>query len=236
MFHRGRGIVRRLSTQSQPAAASPKVFSRLARLRDQLEKEAPSLGGYSPEAPTTAGCAPVVDYKEDRDVPLTKPTWLRIDAPMGKRAENLERLSKSVKSLNLATVCEEARCPNIGECWGGKEGTATATIMIMGDTCTRGCSFCNVKTSHAPPPLDAAEPKRVAEAVASWGLHYVVLTSVDRDELVRENCCIPPPPSPSPRLFWGSLILTPPYSTPHHPLPSLPSHSPIRAVSTLPPR
>lgn len=193
MFHRGCGIVRRFSTAApSQSVPSPKVFSRLERLRDQLEKEAPSglTGFYSPEAPTSAGCAPVVDYKEDRDVPLTKPTWLRIDAPMGKRAENLERLSKSVKSLNLATVCEEARCPNIGECWGGKEGTATATIMIMGDTCTRGCSFCNVKTSHAPPPLDAAEPKRVAEAVASWGLHYVVLTSVDRDELVSAAACL----------------------------------------------
>jgi lipoic acid synthetase len=99
----------------------------------------------------------------------------------------------------LATVCEEARCPNIGDCWGGgsaknrgeltaeeKElgiGTATATIMIMGDTCTRGCRFCSVKTSRAPPPLDVEEPNKVAEAVTKWGLDYVVLTSVDRDDL-----------------------------------------------------
>jgi len=89
-----------------------------------------------------------------------------------------------VRELGLATVCEEAKCPNIGECWGGGEGsTATATIMIMGDTCTRGCSFCSVKTSRTPPPLDLEEPEKVATAIAKWGLDYVVLTSVDRDDI-----------------------------------------------------
>ena len=165
------------------------MLDRLQRLRDQLEQD--SLAGTVPglSASAAPGCAPTADYADDASAPAeireAKPTWLRIDAPYGQRAENLERLSKDVRKLNLATVCEEAKCPNIGECWGGKEGTATATIMLMGDTCTRGCSFCNVKTSHTPPPLDAAEPARVAQAVASWGLHYVVLTSVDRDELVR---------------------------------------------------
>ena len=81
-------------------------------------------------------------------------------------------------------VCEEARCPNIGECWGGGEDqTATATIMIMGDTCTRGCRFCSVKTSRKPPPLDVNEPEKVSDAIVKWGLDYVVLTSVDRDDL-----------------------------------------------------
>lgn len=116
-----------------------------------------------------------------------KPEWLKIDTPTGARRENLDRLLADVKKLNLATVCEEAKCPNIGECWGGKEGTATATIMLMGDTCTRGCYFCSVKTSRTPPPLDAAEPKRVAEAIARWGLSYVVLTSVDRDDLADQG-------------------------------------------------
>ena len=186
------GLARRststIPSTSQKGVPSPAVFERLSKLREQLEKDNASFGGFSPDAPSGAsGCAPIVVQNDgdEKEIVLTKPTWLRIDAPTGKRAENLERLSKSVKSLNLATVCEEAKCPNIGECWGGKEGTATATIMIMGDTCTRGCSFCNVKTSHSPPPLDPAEPKRVAEAVTSWGLNYVVLTSVDRDELVR---------------------------------------------------
>jgi len=112
---------------------------------------------------------------------LQKPPWLKASPPTGA---NYQRLRETVRSLKLATVCEEARCPNIGECWeGGKNGVATATIMIMGDTCTRGCSFCNVKTSRNPAPLDPEEPKKVSEAIAAWGLDYVVLTSVDRDEL-----------------------------------------------------
>lgn len=86
--------------------------------------------------------------------------------------------------MNLHTVCEEARCPNISDCWGGSDkAAATATIMLMGDTCTRGCRFCSVKTSNAPAPLDPHEPEHTAEALARWGLGYVVLTSVDRDDL-----------------------------------------------------
>lgn len=88
----------------------------------------------------------------------------------------------------MHTVCEEARCPNIGECWGGgPEATATATIMLMGDTCTRGCRFCSVKTSKAPPPLDPKEPVNTATAIVAWGLDYVVLTSVDRDDLADQG-------------------------------------------------
>ena len=84
----------------------------------------------------------------------------------------------------MHTVCEEAKCPNIGECWGGNEGkTATATIMLMGDECTRGCRFCSVKTNRRPKPLDPQEPAHTARAIAAWGLDYVVLTSVDRDDL-----------------------------------------------------
>jgi lipoic acid synthetase len=88
-----------------------------------------------------------------------------------------------LRGLGLSTVCEEAKCPNIGECWGGTDGTATATIMIMGDTCTRACRFCAVKTSNAPPALDEHEPQKVADAISAWGLDYVVFTSVDRDDL-----------------------------------------------------
>jgi lipoic acid synthetase len=81
-------------------------------------------------------------------------------------------------------VCEEARCPNIGDCWGGGEHkTATATIMLMGDECTRGCRFCSVKTSRTPKPLDQNEPENVAHAISKWDLDYIVLTSVDRDDL-----------------------------------------------------
>lgn len=112
---------------------------------------------------------------------LRLPPWLKTKIPMGK---NFSRIKDQLRELKLATVCEEAKCPNIGECWGGGEhGTQTATIMLMGDTCTRGCRFCSVKTARAPPPLDPDEPKKTASAIASWGLDYIVLTSVDRDDL-----------------------------------------------------
>ncbi|CAL8076867.1 unnamed protein product [Calicophoron daubneyi] len=111
---------------------------------------------------------------------LRLPPWLKTDIPQGG---NFARLTKDLRSLKLHTVCEEARCPNIGECWGGKTETATATVMIMGDTCTRGCRFCSVKTSRHPPPLDSDEPKHTAEAVARWNVDYIVITTVTRDDL-----------------------------------------------------
>ncbi|KAL2754111.1 hypothetical protein ACRALDRAFT_1032131 [Sodiomyces alcalophilus JCM 7366] len=111
------------------------------------------------------------------------PEWLKTGIPGGGNA-NFAAIKRDLRGLNLHTVCEEARCPNIGECWGGSsKSAATATIMLMGDTCTRGCRFCSVKTSRAPPPLDPHEPENTAEALARWGLGYVVLTSVDRDDL-----------------------------------------------------
>ena len=117
-----------------------------------------------------------------------KPSWLKARAPVG---ENFHNLKKLARGLGLHTVCESAQCPNIGECWGGSGGKskATATIMLMGDTCTRGCRFCSVKTSRAPPPLDPHEPEHVAEAIRRWGLGYIVLTSVDRDgETILSEC------------------------------------------------
>lgn len=112
---------------------------------------------------------------------LRLPPWLKREIPVG---ENFHKLKSTLRKLNLHTVCEEARCPNIGECWGGGEySTATATIMLMGDTCTRGCHFCSVKTSRNPPPVDPQEPVNTARAIAEWGLDYVVLTSVDRDDM-----------------------------------------------------
>jgi len=112
---------------------------------------------------------------------LRLPPWLKTTIPTGK---NYAKIKNQLRELKLATVCEEARCPNIGECWGGGEhGTQTATIMLMGDTCTRGCRFCSVKTARKPPALDPLEPVNTATAIASWGLDYIVLTSVDRDDL-----------------------------------------------------
>jgi lipoic acid synthetase len=106
---------------------------------------------------------------------IKKPVWLRVRPPAG---ENYTNVKQSLRLLNLHTVCEEARCPNISECWG----TGTATIMIMGDICTRGCRFCAVN-SGKPFLLDADEPERVAKAIKEWGLRYVVITSVCRDDL-----------------------------------------------------
>ncbi|XP_018579441.1 lipoyl synthase, mitochondrial [Anoplophora glabripennis] len=119
--------------------------------------------------------------EKGEDQRLRLPPWLKRTIPTGK---NYSRVKEQLRKLNLHTVCEEARCPNIGECWGGGEhGTATATIMLLGDTCTRGCRFCSVKTSRTPPPPDPNEPINTATAIASWGLDYIVLTSVDRDDL-----------------------------------------------------
>lgn len=121
------------------------------------------------------------NLKRQKGERLRLPPWLKTEIPIGK---NFNRLKNTLRDLNLHTVCEEARCPNIGECWGGGEyATATATIMLMGDTCTRGCRFCSVKTARRPPPLDANEPYNTAKAIVAWGLDYVVLTSVDRDDL-----------------------------------------------------
>ncbi|MED6133429.1 Lipoyl synthase, chloroplastic [Stylosanthes scabra] len=116
-----------------------------------------------------------------RDPNVKKPLWLRQRAPQGER---FQEIKESLSHLKLNTVCEEAQCPNIGECWnGGGDGIATATIMVLGDTCTRGCRFCAVKTSRNPAPPDPMEPENTAKAVASWGVDYIVLTSVDRDDL-----------------------------------------------------
>ena len=112
------------------------------------------------------------------------PEWLKTPIPSPGANTNFGKIKADLRGLGLHTVCEEARCPNIGECWGGdNKNAATATIMLMGDTCTRGCRFCSVKTNRRPSPLDPHEPENTAEALARWGLGYVVLTSVDRDDL-----------------------------------------------------
>ncbi|HEY5362700.1 MAG TPA: lipoyl synthase [Aestuariivirga sp.] len=110
------------------------------------------------------------------DTPLLrKPDWIRVKAPNSPIFAETQKL---VREKKLVTVCEEAGCPNIGECWSKKH----ATFMIMGDTCTRACAFCNVKTG-IPSVLEASEPQRVGEAVAAMGLAHCVITSVDRDDL-----------------------------------------------------
>jgi lipoic acid synthetase len=103
------------------------------------------------------------------------PDWIKVRAPSGEAFFATKRL---IEDLRLHTVCTEAHCPNIGECWGHR----TATFMLLGDTCTRNCSFCAVRHGR-PQPVDALEPMRVAEGVAALGLQHVVVTSVDRDDL-----------------------------------------------------
>ena len=105
-----------------------------------------------------------------------KPPWLKVPFPGGER---YSWIKKRAANLNLSTVCEEANCPNIGECWNG----GTATFMLMGDKCTRGCRFCSVKSAKNPGALDPEEPKKLAETVNNLALKYVVLTTVDRDDL-----------------------------------------------------
>ena len=126
------------------------------------------------KAPAARPRHPEKAHRPDTPI-LRKPEWIRVKAPGSPVYTETRRI---VRENNLVTVCEEAGCPNIGECWTKKH----ATMMIMGDTCTRACAFCNVKTG-LPAPLDADEPENVANAVAKLGLRHVVITSVDRDDL-----------------------------------------------------
>jgi lipoyl synthase len=115
------------------------------------------------------------------DAPLSprarKPPWLKVRAPGGERYAKIKR---TLRGLDLYTVCEEARCPNVGECWSA----GTATVMLLGHTCTRGCRFCAVKTGNPRGAVDPREPEHVARAIERMGLDYVVITMVDRDDLV----------------------------------------------------
>jgi lipoic acid synthetase len=108
-----------------------------------------------------------------------KPDWLKMRPPAGERFTDIK---SSLRDRDLHTVCEEANCPNMGECWSGRDGPGTATFMLLGDRCSRGCNFCDVQTGGME-ALDPEEPAKVADAVAEIGLDYVVLTSVDRDDL-----------------------------------------------------
>ena len=116
-----------------------------------------------------------IETPEGRPARVRKPDWIRVKAPTSRGFNETRKL---MRDLNLNTVCEEAACPNIGECWTKKH----ATVMILGDVCTRACAFCNVKTGM-PRKVDTNEPQHVADAAASMGLEHIVITSVDRDDL-----------------------------------------------------
>jgi len=117
---------------------------------------------------------PDVDIQELPKRPGRRPEWIKVRAPIG---QSYERVLETMRSKRLHTVCEEARCPNLGECWGA----GTATFLLMGDTCTRSCGFCDIKTGR-PETLDWLEPERVARAVQDMDLRHAVITSVNRDE------------------------------------------------------
>jgi lipoic acid synthetase len=128
------------------------------------------------DIPPASAATPAAGAPRAAPARAPKPGWLKVKVPQGER---FAWIRQRARSLNLHTVCEEARCPNIGECWEG----GTATFMLMGDECTRGCRFCHVKTAKHPGALDADEPANIAETIRAMGLDYVVLTSVNRDDL-----------------------------------------------------
>lgn len=169
------------ATETAPARRRPTSF------KDRLNA-GPSLNEFVSAPDTTLSSDEALELRTALVGPAGKqkeitrlPSWLKTPIPNNN---NYKKIKSDLRGLNLHTVCEEARCPNISDCWGGSDkSAATATIMLMGDTCTRGCRFCSVKTSRAPPPLDPHEPEHTAEALSRWGLGYVVLTSVDRDDL-----------------------------------------------------
>ncbi len=170
------------TSSSTPMNKKNKHFKRLAELKKQLALiDDTKLDDFIFEDNNNVEEDEIAMMKRKRRLENTKPrirkpSWLKaVPPPSEDESSNYMKLKKTVKSLGLATVCEEAKCPNIGECWGGGEdGTATATIMIMGDTCTRGCRFCAVKTSRAPPPLDPEEPEKVAAAISRYVYIYTI--------------------------------------------------------------
>ncbi|KAG9205788.1 hypothetical protein B5807_08192 [Epicoccum nigrum] len=175
------------ASDNPPAAPTSSKPSRASTSFSDTLNSGPSFADFvSPNAPLSPAEAYEIKTAtvgpEGRKKTITRlPEWLKTPIPVN---QNYKKIKKDLRGLNLHTVCEEAKCPNISDCWGGSDkSAATATIMLMGDTCTRGCRFCSVKTSKAPPPLDPHEPENTAEALRRWGLGYVVLTSVDRDDL-----------------------------------------------------
>ncbi|CCF42041.1 lipoyl synthase, partial [Colletotrichum higginsianum] len=171
-----------LGTTSEASSQPPKSVAR--RPTYFKDKTVASLDDFIGGGGAAAAKGTLTDAEayEIRTVEVTGPTgkkktitrlpeWLKTPIPAGN--ENYKAIKKDLRGLGLHTVCEEAKCPNISECWGGSsKSAATATIMLMGDTCTRGCRFCSVKTNRAPAPLDPHEPEHTAEALARWGLGY----------------------------------------------------------------
>jgi len=190
----GQMLLHRLCLPLPPRAGAPLAvqFTRSCAntgaaegRRRPLPAEGPTLADFMPAG---GGCGPgaiASGIGAKRPPALKKPPWLKMYNPYltTEGAEKYKQVKATIKETGLATVCQEARCPNAGECWS----SGTATVMIMGDTCTRACRFCAVSTSRRPPPPDPEEPQKVAHAVKEWGLNYIVLTMVDRDDLADQG-------------------------------------------------
>ncbi|KAA6408341.1 MAG: mitochondrial Lipoyl synthase [Lasallia pustulata] len=169
------------SHRSRPLPPPPNNLPRPPERRPLLHRIRLPARSISPPYPAVEPRTALVGPAGKQKAITRLPPWLQTPIPNNA---NYKKIRSDLRGLNLHTVCEEARCPNISDCWGGSDkSAATATIMLMGDTCTRGCRFCSVKTSRAPPALDPHEPEHTAEALSRWGLGYVVLTAVDRDDL-----------------------------------------------------
>ncbi|QLL30891.1 hypothetical protein HG536_0A07060 [Torulaspora globosa] len=168
------------TTKTNTITGSAARRRRTTEFTDSLNK-GPSFEEFLSGRAAEYTLDPLERARQNAEEAKRLPKWLKVPIPKG---QNYHRLKKDVADLKLSTVCEEARCPNIGDCWGGGDKSkATATIMLLGDTCTRGCRFCSVKTNRTPAKPDPMEPENTAEAVSRWGLGYVVLTTVDRDDL-----------------------------------------------------
>lgn len=146
----------------------------------QSRSTEPTMSAHGPvalgEVPRHQQARPLAPSRAREILAERKPPWLKIRPPSGDSYTQIKGL---LRQRNLHTVCEEAHCPNVAECWA----SGTATFMLGGDICTRACRFCAIKTARIPPPLDPDEPEKIAQSIATLGLHYVVLTSVDRDDL-----------------------------------------------------
>jgi lipoic acid synthetase len=154
------------------------IFRELTVLDSPQTLAAQTMGECVNEAGVASSsmARPLSPSKAREVLNQKKPGWLKIRPPGG---ESYTQIKGLLRERGLHTVCEEAHCPNVSECWA----SGTATFMLGGDTCTRACRFCAIKTARIPPPLDPKEPYHIAESIAALGLHYVVLTSVDRDDL-----------------------------------------------------
>lgn len=169
------------TTRANPTTPTQPKSRRTTEFKDSLNK-GPAFEDFLSGRAASFSVDPLERARQNADEAKRLPKWLKVPIPKGT---NYHKLKKDVAELKLSTVCEEARCPNIGECWGGGDKSkATATIMLLGDTCTRGCRFCSVKTNRTPSKPDPMEPENTAEAISRWGLGYVVLTTVDRDDLM----------------------------------------------------